>query len=64
MAPGKGILAADESQGTLGKKFVAINVENNEANRQHYREVLFTTPHLEDCISGVILFSETLNHKC
>ena len=41
---GKGILAADESTGTLGKKFVTINLENSEANRRAYRELLFTTP--------------------
>lgn len=57
--PGKGILAADESTGTLGKKFVAINVDNTEENRRSYRELLFTAPHLEEHISGVILFSET-----
>jgi len=57
--PGKGILAADESTGTIGKKFTAINVENTEANRQAYRELLFTTVGLEKHISGVILYSET-----
>jgi len=60
--PGKGILAADESHGTIGKKFTAINVENNEENRRRYREVLFTTPDLEKYISGVILFEETCTH--
>jgi fructose-bisphosphate aldolase class I len=57
--PGVGLLAADESTGTIGKKFVNINVENVEANRQRYRELLFTTPGIEKCISGVILFDET-----
>lgn len=57
--PGVGLLAADESTGTLGKKFVTINVENVEPNRQRYRELLFTTPSLEKFISGVILFDET-----
>ncbi|CAK94271.1 unnamed protein product (macronuclear) [Paramecium tetraurelia] len=60
--PGKGILAADESQGTIGKKFVTINVENNEENRRAYRELLFTSPGIENYISGVILFSETVKH--
>ncbi|CAK90045.1 unnamed protein product (macronuclear) [Paramecium tetraurelia] len=60
--PGKGILAADESQGTIGKKFVTINVENNEENRRAYRELLFTAPGVENYISGVILFSETVKH--
>lgn len=45
--PGKGILAADESEGTIGKKFVTINVENNAENRQAYRDLLFTTPGIE-----------------
>jgi len=42
-APGKGILAADESTGTIGQRFKSINVENNEENRRNYRELLFTT---------------------
>jgi fructose-bisphosphate aldolase class I len=58
-APGKGILAADESQGTVGKKFATIGVENNEENRRIYREILLTTPGIEKYISGVILFEET-----
>jgi fructose-bisphosphate aldolase class I len=57
--PGFGILAADESTNTIGKKFTAINVENNEENRRKYRELLFTTPDFEKYISGVILFEET-----
>lgn len=64
--PGKGILAADESTGTIGKKFTAIGVENTEPNRRSYREMLFTTPGLENYISGVILYSETAkqNSSC
>mmetsp|Transcript_1770 Transcript_1770/g.2493 ORF Transcript_1770/g.2493 Transcript_1770/m.2493 type:complete len:362 (-) Transcript_1770:32-1117(-) len=58
--PGKGILAADESTGTIGKRFAPINVENIEENRRAYRELLFTTPDLNKYISGVILFHETL----
>lgn len=46
-SPGKGILAADESTGTIGKKFVTINVENNEENRVKYRDLLFTTEGIE-----------------
>lgn len=61
--PGKGILAADESAGTIKKRFDSINLESTEENRRAYRELLFTTPHLEDYISGVILFEETLNQK-
>lgn len=58
--PGKGILAADESTGTIGKRFANISLENNEANRRAYRELLFTTPEFEKYISGVILYEETL----
>ena len=55
-ASGKGILAADESTGTIGQRFTAIQVENNEANRRAYRELLFTAPEIEKSISGVIFF--------
>jgi len=60
--PGKGILAADESLGTIKKRFDRINVESTEEARRSYREMLFTTPNLEEHISGVILFDETLRH--
>lgn len=61
---GKGILAADESTGTIGKRFAAINVENNEENRHAYRSLLFTSgPELAESISGVIMFEETLYSK-
>ena len=63
VAPGKGILAADESGGTIGKRFEAISVENTEENRRAYRELLCTTPGLEQHISGVLLFEESLYHK-
>jgi len=59
-APGKGILAADESTGTIGQRFDSINVENTEENRRKYRQLLFTTDELESYVSGVILFEETL----
>lgn len=62
-ASGKGILAADESTGTIGQRFKSINLENNVDNRRTYRELLFTTPELEKYISGVILFEETLYQK-
>lgn len=62
-APGKGILAADESTGTIGKRFDAISVENNETNRRAYRELLFTAPSIEENISGVIMFEETVDQK-
>ncbi len=60
VAEGKGILAADESGGTIKKRFDGIQVEASETNRRDYRELLFTTPDLSDHISGVILFDETL----
>ena len=61
---GKGILAVDESTGTVGKRLAGINVENTEANRQAYRGMLFTTTGLGQYISGAILYEETLyqNH--
>ncbi len=60
VADGRGILAADESTGTIGKRFKTINVENAEPNRRAYREMLFTTPEMEKYTSGVILYEETL----
>lgn len=59
--PGFGILAADESTGTIGKRFKGINVENTESNRRAYRELLFTSPDIEKYISGVIMYEETLD---
>ena len=63
VAPGKGILAADESTGTIGNRFKSINVENTEENRRAYRDLLFTTQGIGDAISGVILYDETLRQK-
>ena len=60
---GRGILAADESTGTIAKRFASINVENNEDNRRAYRDLLFTAPELNRYIRGVILFEETLMQK-
>lgn len=60
---GKGILAADESNGTIGKRFASINTENTEQNRRDYRLLLATTPDLEQYINGVILFEETFTQK-
>lgn len=62
-APGKGILAADESTGTIGKRFDSINVENTEEHRRAYRDLLFLTRGLGEHISGVILYDETLRQK-
>lgn len=59
-APGKGILAADESGGTIGKRFAQIGTENTQENRRAYRELLFRTQGLGEFISGCILFEETL----
>ena len=61
--PGKGILAADESTGTIGKRLASIGVKNEEVNRRKYRQLLFTTPDLEKYISGVIMYDETLRQK-
>lgn len=60
VAEGKGILAADESMGTIKRRFDSIKIESNEHNRRAYREMLFSTKGLEDAISGVILFDETI----
>jgi fructose-bisphosphate aldolase class I len=60
---GKGILAADESHPTIQKRFAALNIESTEENRRAYRETLFTTPGIEEFISGVILFDETIRQK-
>ena len=62
-APRKGILAADESSGTIEKRFKAVNVPCTEQTRRDYRELLFSTPGLDAFISGVILFEETLKQK-
>ncbi len=63
VAPGKGILAADESMPTVGKRFASINLENTEDNRRAFREMLLTSPGEGQYISGVILFDETIRQK-
>jgi fructose-bisphosphate aldolase class I len=63
VAPGKGILAADESFGTIGKRFEAVGIETSEESRRAYREMLFTTPGIGEYLSGVILFDETLRQE-
>src|SRR5215470_4320031 len=60
VAKGKGILAADESSGTIKKRFDAIGVESTEASRRDYREFMFRTTAMRDFISGVILYDETI----
>jgi fructose-bisphosphate aldolase class I len=63
VADGKGILAADESSGTIKKRFDSIGLESTEESRRAYRDMLFTTPGVEEYISGVILFDETIHQK-
>src|SRR4051812_23316635 len=63
VAPGKGILAADESDGTIKKRFDSIGVESTEETRRAYRDMLFTTEGAADHISGVILYDETIRQQ-
>src|SRR3982751_5737063 len=61
--PGKGILAADESQPTITKRFAALGIECTEETRRNYRTLLFGTPNAQEYLSGVILFEETLTQR-
>lgn len=63
VAPGKGILAADESEPTIAKRFSSLQIENTEENRRQYRQLLFTTEGVEEFISGVILYDETIRQN-
>src|SRR5436853_6548321 len=64
VAKGKGILAADESSGTIKKRFDAIGVESTDSNRRDYREMLFRTSEaMRNNISGVILYDETIRQN-
>ncbi len=63
VAPGKGVLAADESTGTIAKRLASINVESTEEKRRAYRELLLTTEGVGDFVSGVILYDETLRQS-
>ena len=63
VAPGKGILAADESTGTIAKRFESIGIESTEGRRRAYRELLFTAGGIEAWISGVVLFDETIHQS-
>jgi len=63
VAKGKGLLAADESSGTCEKRFKSVGVESTESNRRAYRDLLFTTKGLEEFVSGVILFDETVRQS-
>ncbi len=63
VAPGRGVLAADESNATITKRFAALDIESTEENRRAYRNTLLSSPGLEDYISGVILYDETIRQK-
>ena len=63
LSGGKGILAADESNGTMTKRLEAVNVQSTSENRFLFRETLFTSENIRDCIGGVILYDETINQS-
>ncbi|MCR6495492.1 fructose-bisphosphate aldolase class I [Thermomonas sp. S9] len=63
VAPGKGIIAIDESTSTIAKRFAAVGIENTEETRRAYRELLLTAPNLNQYISGAILFDETIRQS-
>src|SRR5262245_63159004 len=63
VAEHKGILAADESTGTIKKRFDAIGLESTEEHRRRYRQLLFTAPGMEDAIGGVIMYDETIRQS-
>jgi len=60
LAQGKGLLAADESTGTIAKRFLALGLTSTPELNKKYREMLFTTPEIEDYLGGVILFDESV----
>jgi len=63
LSNGKGILAADESNGTMTKRLESVNIQSSPENRLLFREILFTSDSMRDCIGGVILYDETINQK-
>ena len=63
LVEGKGILAADETSGTLTKRFEQLNIQSTPESRRDYRELLFATPHAADCISGTIMYDETIRQR-
>ena len=63
VAKGKGILAADESTGTMTKRLDGVNIKSNEENRLAFRHTLFTSKNFKNYISGVILYDETIRQK-
>ena len=60
LSDGKGILAADESTGTMTKRLESVKVQSNEENRLNFRKTLFSSESMKDCIGGVILYDETI----
>jgi len=63
VAPGKGVLAADESSPTIGKRFAALGIESTEENRRSYREMFFSAQGMQEYVSGVILYDETIRQS-
>ena len=63
VSKGRGILAADESTGTMDKRLKSVNIENNAKNRLNFRETLFSSKSMKESISGVIIFDETIRQK-
>ena len=63
LSNGKGILAADESNGTMTKRLESVSIQSSPKNRLLFRETLFTAESMRDCIGGVILYDETINQK-
>ena len=63
VSKGRGILAADESTGTMDKRLKSVNIDNNAKNRLNFRETLFSSKSMRESISGVILFDETIRQK-
>ena len=63
LSNGKGILAADESNGTMAKRLESVNIQSSPTNRLLFRETLFSSESMIDCIGGVILFDETINQS-
>ncbi len=64
MAPGKGILAADESDATAGKRLAMVHLPNEPENRQDFREILFSAPNIEEYLSGVIMYDSSIRNFC
>ena len=63
ITPGKGILAADESTGTMTKRLESVNIESNPENRLNFRHILFSSNSMKSCIGGVILYDETIKQQ-